>query len=192
MKTNGKQNGAMLRSRIVGYGEEDPTQLLAHPQNFRRHSGQQLDALRGSLNELGWVKGVIVNKTTGHVLDGHARVEEAMRQGLVTVPIEYVELSEGEEKLALAVLDPITEMATRDQGVLDQLLAEVQTEDPGLTAMLEELQKKSRSGLDESDAEQQMGDLEFRVVVDCSGESQQAELLQRLESEGFKCRALIS
>jgi DNA modification methylase len=120
---------------------ENPEDLLAHPQNFRRHPGAQADALRGSIKELGWLKGVIVNQTTGHVLDGHLRCEESMRQG-TKVPVDWVELTEEEERLALAVLDPITEMANRDQEVLDQLLADVTTGDAGLQALLDELAGK--------------------------------------------------
>ena len=137
-----------IRNRIVGHGDEDPEQLLAHPQNFRRHPGPQLDALRGSLKELGWVKGVLVNRATGHVVDGHARVEEAMRQGQKSIPVDYVELSEEEERLALAVLDPISEMATRDEDALNSLLADVPVpDDAGLKSLLAEL--KGESGLKE-------------------------------------------
>jgi ParB-like chromosome segregation protein Spo0J len=113
-----------VQNRIVGHGEEDPTQLLANPQNFRRHNGKQLDALRGSL-KIGWVKTVIVNKHTGHVVDGHARVEEAMRQNLATIPVTYIDLSEAEERLMLASLDPISEMAYTDEKALESLLADV-------------------------------------------------------------------
>lgn len=128
-----------LRSRIVGFEPVvSPDQLLANPLNFRRHPGEQLEALRGSLRTLGWVKPVLVNTKTGHVVDGHARIEEALRQG-VTVPVLYLDLSPEEEKLALAALDPITEMAVRDEDALALLLADVQTDDPGLTALLDEM-----------------------------------------------------
>ena len=67
------------RNRIAGSGEESPDQLLANPRNFRRHPKHQQDALRGVLAEVGWVQDVIVNRTTGHLVDGHLRVELAMR-----------------------------------------------------------------------------------------------------------------
>jgi hypothetical protein len=137
---------ALIKSRIVGHGDVKPDDLLANPLNFRRHPGTQMDALRGSMKELGWLKTIIVNKTTGHVLDGHARVEEAMRQGLPTIPATIVELTPEEERLALAVLDPITELATRDQAILDQLLADVETQDAGIQALLDELAGKEPDG----------------------------------------------
>ena len=125
-------------NRIVGHSEEEPDQLLANPANFRRHPGNQRDALRGSLNEIGWVKSVLVNRTTGNVIDGHARVEEALTAGC-TVPCDWVELSPEEERLALAVLDPISEMATRDDEALAALLADVSTQDAGLQALLDSM-----------------------------------------------------
>lgn len=132
----------LIRSRIVGHGDVKPEELLANPLNFRRHPGHQMDALRGSLKELGWLKTILVNKTTGHVLDGHARVEEAMRQHMPTVPVTIVELTPEEERLALAVLDPITELATRDAAVLDDLLAQVEAQDAGLQALLDQMAGK--------------------------------------------------
>ena len=127
---------SLIRSRIVGHGDVEVKDLLANPLNFRRHPGPQMDALRGSMKELGWLKTILINKTTGHILDGHARVEEAMRQGMTTIPATIVELSEADERLALAVLDPITEMAYRDTETLQALLADISTDDPGLLALL--------------------------------------------------------
>ncbi len=130
---------APWRSRIVGSGSEDPGQLLANPRNWRRHPTEQRAALRGSLDTVGWVAQVIVNTTTGHLIDGHARVEEALTRGEPTVPVLYVELSEQEEALVLATLDPIAAMAVAEQSVLDELLASLSVDDAGLAALLADL-----------------------------------------------------
>lgn len=128
-----------LANRIVRHDDVPPDQLLANPLNFRRHPGEQLDVLRGSLEQLGWLKTVIVNETTGHVLDGHARVEEALHRQEKTVPVTIVALSLEEERLALAILDPSSEMARTDDAILADLLAEVQTTDARLALFLDEL-----------------------------------------------------
>lgn len=127
------------RNRIVGLEQVAPDQLLAHPDNWRRHPAAQRNALRGSLDEVGWVDTVLVNTTTGRVVDGHARIEEALSKGEPTVPVIYVELSEEEEKLVLATLDPITAMASTDRVQLATLLGEVHAGSPGLSDLLEEL-----------------------------------------------------
>jgi hypothetical protein len=127
------------RNRIVGSGEEAPEQLLANPGNWRTHPAGQRAALRGSLDTVGWVAQVMVNTTTGHVVDGHARVEEAISRGEPRVPVLYVDLSPEEEALVLATLDPIGAMAERDRGKLDALLAEVRVDDAGLRRLLADL-----------------------------------------------------
>jgi DNA modification methylase len=124
--------GVAWRNRITGSGEEAPDQLVANPQNWRVHPGNQRDALRGSLATVGWVQQVLVNQRTGHVVDGHARVEEALSRGEATVPVLYVDLDPEEEALVLATLDPISAMANTDDAKLRELLAD----DAGLAAML--------------------------------------------------------
>jgi len=124
------------RNRIVGYGEEAPDQLLANPGNWRTHPFSQTDALGGVLRDVGLVQNVIVNKTSGFVVDGHARIALALRDGQPTIPVTYVELDPSEEALILATLDPLSAMAGTDAAQLDALLREVSTGDAALQAML--------------------------------------------------------
>ncbi|MHB8459872.1 MAG: DNA modification methylase [Candidatus Limnocylindrales bacterium] len=128
-----------FRNRIVGHGDEDPTQLLANPDNWRVHPAAQRNALRGALDTVGWVAQVLVNRSTGHVVDGHARIEEAISRGEATVPVLYVDLSAEEEALVLATLDPIGAMADRDGARLEALLARVTVDDAGLRRLLADL-----------------------------------------------------
>lgn len=128
------------RNRITRTGEMPAGEFLANVRNWRTHPKAQREALRGVLSEVGWVTGVIINKTTGAVVDGHARIEEALKLGEQTpVPFIEVELSEDEEAKILASLDPISAMATADKEQLDKLLREVKTADAGLMQMLDEL-----------------------------------------------------
>lgn len=130
------------RNRIIATGDEAPDQLLANPKNFRRHPKHQQEALRGVLNEVGWVQDVIVNRTTGRLVDGHLRVELALRDGATTVPVKYVELSDAEESLILATFDPISALATADKEQLDALLREVSTGEAGVQQMLADLAER--------------------------------------------------
>ncbi len=126
-------------NRIVGEGTENPEQLLANPFNYRRHPAEQLDALQGALDEIGWIQRVIVNQQTGHMIDGHARVELAIRSGQDEVPVLYVDLDENEERIALAVLDPISGLAYHDQDQLDELIGLIETENDALAGFLDDL-----------------------------------------------------
>lgn len=113
---------SVWENRIVGSGAESPEQLLANPLNYRRHTNEQRNALRQMLEQVGWVQNVVVNQTTGHLIDGHLRVDLAMQDGEAAVPVVYVRLDEREERLALAGLDPLSALAVPDSDALASLL----------------------------------------------------------------------
>jgi hypothetical protein len=120
-----KNEPAQWRSKIVGHGKVAASQLLANPFNHRRHPQKQRDVVSASIQELGFIKSVIVNQLTGHIVDGHERVMQALGVGEETlVDVEYVELSPEDEKKALLVLDASSELAEIDASALDQLVAE--------------------------------------------------------------------
>jgi ParB-like chromosome segregation protein Spo0J len=111
----------LWKSRIVDYGEVDPKTILAHPMNPRTHPTQQSAALVAALSKLGWLEEVMVNRTTGRLVDGHDRVKQAIAHNEATVPVSYVELSPAEELLVLATLDAIAAMAVADVDKLEDL-----------------------------------------------------------------------
>jgi DNA modification methylase len=134
------------QNRIVAHEEVAPEELTPHPDNWRVHGAIQTAALTSVLGEVGLVQSVIVNKTTGHLLDGHLRVELARAEGQPTVPVVFVELSEEEERLVLASLDPIGAMASADRTKLGELLAGI--ENPDLAGLIEAVARANRIALD--------------------------------------------
>lgn len=170
------------RNRIVGYGEDAPENLLAHPGNWRRHPAEQQAALTGSLSTIGYVQAVIVNKRTAHLVDGHARVEQAMRAGQKSIPIVFIDLSPAEEATILATLDPLAAMATQDDAALTELLRQVQTDNPALQKLLGDI--GAEAVLKQADGPEQ--DPNYRVIVACTDRDDQESLLLRLKSEGYQ------
>ncbi len=134
------------QNRIIGEGTEAPDQLLANPSNWRIHTHEQEQALATVLDRVGWVQRVIVNRTTGHVVDGHLRVAMAISKGEATVPVLYVELSAEEEALVLATLDPIGAMAGTDSEKLDALLRDLPNMGADVDALLSDI--AGANGLD--------------------------------------------
>lgn len=128
------------RSRIVGHEKVRADQLMANPFNHRRHPQKQRDVVEASIRELGFVKSVLVNTVTGHIVDGHERAMQALGRGDDTlVDVEYVELSEEEEKKALLILDASSELATIDAENLDALLRDVHTGEQALADLIAEM-----------------------------------------------------
>jgi DNA modification methylase len=127
------------RSRIVGHGDAAPAALVPNPRNWRTHPSDHQAALSGALAEVGWVAEVTVNQTTGHVVDGHLRIELALARKEPTVPVTYVELTEDEERLVLASLDPLAAMAEAEATKLAELLEGLDPGDAALRALLDDL-----------------------------------------------------
>lgn len=110
-------------SRIVGHDRVAAGQLLANPYNHRQHPKAQRDVVAASIEELGFVKSIIVNRRTGHIVDGHERAMQALGVGEDTlVDVEYVDLDEMEERKALLILDASSEMAKVDADLLRELV----------------------------------------------------------------------
>ena len=129
-----------MQNRIIGLDYIPANQLLANPNNPRRHPAKQREALRGSLETLGWYDAVIMNRQTGYLIDGHGRVEEQLTVDEdATLPVLVVDMTPEEEAQALASHDWISQMATYDAQVLDDLLREFNSDDQRVTEMLAEM-----------------------------------------------------
>jgi len=137
---------APWQNRIVGHADVPPADLLPNPRNWRTHPAEQQRALTGALGEVGWVAEVLVNRTTGHVVDGHLRIELALDRNEPTVPVTFVELTEDEERIVLATLDPLAAMADAEAASLAELLAGLEPADEALRALLDDLAREH--GLD--------------------------------------------
>ena len=144
------------RNRIVDHADVAPGDLVPNPRNWRSHPAEQGRALAGALRDVGWVAEVLVNRTTGNVVDGHLRIELALERGESSVPVTYVDLSEDEERLVLASLDPLAAMAGAEQEQLAALLDGLEPADEALRALLDDLGRQHgldalRSGLVDPD-----------------------------------------
>jgi len=139
-------------SRIVAQSEVNPEDLLANPKNTRIHPQAQQDVLTDVLDEVGWVDSVIVNQRTGFVLDGHLRVSLALRRGEKIIPVSWVDLSEEEENLVLATLDPISAMALASAEKLSALTSTLSPQSKNLAKMIERMRETAQSSITEQAA----------------------------------------
>lgn len=186
----------IFQNRIIGYGTKKAEQFLPNELNYRTHPQKQRDAVQASLRELGWIGVVVENKTTGRLIDGHERVWQALKNN-EDVPYIEVELSEDEEKLALAVFDPITYMAETDSQVLDALLREVNTGEAALQSLLAELATDAglvppNDGLDSLEPGSDRYKEQYGVIVICRDEPHQEEIFNRLSGEGLEVKVVVT
>lgn len=131
------------KNRIVEQRMVPLSELKANPLNWRLHPKGQREELSRVLTDVGVVQTVIVNRTTGNMVDGHLRVELAQEQGEHELPVTFVELTEAEEQAILLQLDPLAGMAIADTDKLQELVESVTMPDEcGLRAIVEAMLPK--------------------------------------------------
>lgn len=133
----------MFKNAIIRYGEQPASEFLAHPHNPRKHPDKQRKLVNASLKRFGWVAPVVVNVTTGYVIDGHERVWQALSAGDDT-PVPFVEVQVPTELEAelIAVFDRITYEAEYDSDNLQALLATINTDDEALAKLFAEMSEE--------------------------------------------------
>jgi DNA modification methylase len=129
-------------NKIVGHEEVALDQLLANPRNFRFHPDNQQQALAGSIDEVGFIRSLTVNRNSGAIIDGHARVTVLMRSNVDKVTVEYVDLTDEEEASALLMMDAIAEMAAKDKEKLDALMQSVKSDDERVNTLIGEMRER--------------------------------------------------
>jgi hypothetical protein len=124
------------KSRIVGYGKMPADALLANPNNWRIHPAAQMQALEGVLDTIGQVAPLIVNQRSGYVVDGHARAALGIRREQQAVDCAFVDVSDEEERLIIATLDPIGAMAATDDAKYQEVIQDLKVEDERVLALI--------------------------------------------------------
>ena len=121
------------------------TEIKKHPNNWRVHPKYQMEIMDGVLDQLGWTERLMVNVNTGRLINGHMRYELAIKKGETEVPVDFVDLSEEEEAMALATHDPIASMAVTDRQKHEQLLDNIVDESEKLDRLLSMYDEQEKS-----------------------------------------------
>ncbi len=112
--------------------QADPTSLLPHPRNARTHPRKQIRELRKSIRKFGFLNPVLTGNDN-IVVAGHARVQAAMEEGLLTIPCVRVDhLSKYEIRAYMLADNKHAENAGWDQEVLAQELSDLNLTMPDL------------------------------------------------------------
>lgn len=99
----------------------DPKTLKANEKNWRTHPKRQRQAYQALKAKVGWAGAALYNETTKRLIDGHMRVDEAIKNGESVVPVLIGVWTEAQENLLLAQLDPIGTLATVNRDALASL-----------------------------------------------------------------------
>ncbi|MDE2100777.1 MAG: hypothetical protein KGL39_26260 [Patescibacteria group bacterium] len=205
-----------LKDRIKEFRRVPARDLVADPRNWRRHSDAQRKALSGLLDEIGFANAVLAREDGAGrliLIDGHLRTDELAKADAL-IPVLVLDVDEIEAGKLLATMDPLAGMAETDTAALEELLGSFSFESPDLADLvhgLEELTTNQRAmpagetsaiasgGSDPAEAAAgqtspdapRPASARFCVLIDCTDEMHQTDLLDRFDQEGLKCRALI-
>lgn len=144
--------------------------LIPYVNNARTHSAEQVNKLRASLREFGFVNPVIVDRGL-NVIAGHGRILAAREEGIKEVPCVYVDYLTEAQKKAYILADNRMAM---DAG-WDEELLRVEIE-----ALQAEAFDVSLTGFDE----QEITDL-FKEENDTGAEDDDFDLSLALEKASF-------
>lgn len=125
----------------------DPKSLKPHKLNWRKHSHRQRQAFGAHKKRVGWTDAVVLNVTTGNIVDGHMRREEAIKNG-EPVPLLKGRWTEEQEKEILAMKDPLGAMAETQADALQNLTEQVNAQLAGLQAKSKDILTKFTADLD--------------------------------------------
>src|SRR5947209_13865974 len=128
----------VIRDRVKELRRVRAGDLIPNERNWRTHPDRQRDALRGVLAEIGYAEALVAYETPAglKLIDGHLRAETTPES---LVPVLVVDVTDAEANKLLALLDPMAALAGADADALGALLAEVETDNPAVQAVLDEL-----------------------------------------------------
>lgn len=164
-----------------------------------RKNDEAAKRVADSIRRFGFGAPIVARKEDGEIIAGHTRYKAAKLLGLKRVPVRFLDVSVNDAHLLALADNKLGELAEWDNEAVGQLLSSVSFSD-AMTAGWsgEELGKLAdaiiggQSDADAAATKSQLGGLEYKLVVKCADEDAQAELMNRLEGEGYEVSPLIS
>jgi hypothetical protein len=189
---------ATYRDRVQEFKRVPTSELLTNSGNFRRHPQAQDAALTGVLKEIG-IAGALLAYYSAREDGKLTLIDGELRHGKGgTWPVLILDVDDAEADLLLATHDQLAAMAQHDADPLRDLLERVQSGEAAVQALLTQMaqdagivppddtEKGPKMRREQTPADQ------WLIVIECSSEEDQTELLERFNDEGLTCRALVS
>ena len=103
-------------------------QLVPYAKNARTHSEKQIEALRASLREFGFVSPILID-CAGNVIAGHGRLLAAKQEGMTEVPCVLVEhLTDAQRRAYILADNRLAENAGWDRALVVSEISALQAE----------------------------------------------------------------
>jgi len=169
--------------------------LRPWPGNPRQNAAAVEEVAR-SIRRFGFASPIIARAADGEIIAGHTRYMAAKRLKLDRVPVRFMDLDPADAHMLALADNRVGELAEWSDGLGD-VLRQLQAEDRDITTLgwsEAELQRlvEPESEAESWDQSDELDDALYQVLIECTDEQHQGEILRLLEREGIACRALIA
>lgn len=173
---------------------EDISELKEWDQNPRNNQNA-IQKVADSIKRFGFASPIIARKADGMIIAGHTRYKAAQYLKLTKVPVRFMDLDPADSKLLALADNKIGEIAEWNDDLLKSILQDLKDDEIDLSNIGfsdDELNKiLNDNQIDENiDYEEEDMGFVYQIFVEDLTSETQAELLERLINEGYKCRAL--
>ena len=180
--------------------------LIADDRNANKGTARGRGVIAQSLKDNGTGRSILIDRN-GRIIAGNKTVENAGAIGLkdllvvksdgtklIAIQRTDLDLKRDGRAKALAIADNrAAELNLEwDGAVLAELGQEIDLEPFFSSKELGHISANGNGGTGDGKAKSMDMNLTYSVIVDFADEDKQADLLKRLETEGFSCRLLIS
>lgn len=167
-------------------------EVHTHPSNVRQGD---IGAISESLKAHGQYRPIVYQQSTKRILAGNHTYKAAKALGWTHIAATPI-VCDDEQALRILLADnKANDLATYDEPELIELLKQLADTNEGLLGTLFDGDELDSLIADNSHFEQptgdtnpQLGEVRFGVVVDVSGQDEQATLLEQLQGQGWSAR----
>ena len=180
-----------IRHRIKGHRRVRAGDLVPHEFNFRTHPAGQRAALTALYREVGFARSLLAYELPDgrlKLIDGHLRRD---MDPDMEVDVEVLDVSDEEARTLLLSIDPLAELAERQEQLHQRLL---ELAPPALPELEEAWHAAAEACLEPPKGKTWGGEAvaeQWYVLVECRDEKQQVDLLTRFKAEGLTCKAVL-
>lgn len=183
-----------MRNRIKEHRKVRAGDLIPHELNFRTHPTRQKKMLAAILGEVGFARSLLAYELPDgrlKLIDGHLRRDmdpEAI------VDVEVLDVDDEEARKLLLSVDPLASLAETDKANHARLIDITNTDSDALAELWSLAEQDEPvpepETITPTEAKPHSGEL--MILVKCSDERHQVELLKKFRREGIECKPLIS
>lgn len=188
-----EETNIIIRDRIKEFRRVPANELVPNAKNWRKHPERQRELLEGVLVEIGYAGALLAREHedgTLELIDGHLRAETTPNQ---QVPVLVLDLDEKEAATLLALYDPLSSIAEKDNDILGELIKDIELSDANLRIFLDELLHVEENLLPSELAETKevaIPETLFQLLIESETEEEQRILFEEFQQRRLNVKIL--